>query len=116
MFSNGPTPAAARRDSCSTLPTPGHHPRARTAEVPTTPIDGGPWLGDLPSRLLPRARRQWGVRGTLFPPVSQQAGPAGLSYTGDLLEPSVVLLPRRPRARVGERHTRHSLFALGDGE
>ena len=60
------------------------------AEVPTTPIDGGAWLGDLPSRLLPRARSQWGVRGTLFPPVSQQAGPAGLSYTGDPLEPSEV--------------------------
>ena len=28
-----PPAAAARRDSCSTLPTPGHHPRART---PTT--------------------------------------------------------------------------------
>ena len=53
-------------------------PRTTTmpAEVPTTPIDGGPWLGDLPSRLLPRAHTHtggWG--GHLSPRLASQCRP-----------------------------------------
>ena len=113
-------------------PMPRTHELARTTHHHGTPSGGsrpgsprtsvfryrGHGLGRIRPSRAPRAHTcpHWGVGRTPLPPGEPVCEASPVCLIPVTLWSKRSLLPHRPRARVGERHTRHSLFALGDGE